>query len=66
MGLIKKGSALSDRQAKINLHDLGSPEAAQEWIEAFKSECRDRPDGSKLIHPGSWTDCRWKRCDSRG
>ena len=38
---------------KINLQDLSSPEAAQKWIETFKSECRDRPDGSQLIHRGS-------------
>ena len=38
---------------RINLQDLSSPEAAQKWIETFKSECRDRPDGSQLIHRGS-------------
>eukprot|EP00959_Pyramimonas_sp_CCMP1952_P170723 3567702-Pyramimonas_sp.AAC.1 len=31
---------------RINLQNLSSPEAAQEWIETLKSECRDRPDGS--------------------
>ena len=38
---------------RINLQDLSSPEGAQKWIETFKSECRDRPDGSQLIHRGS-------------
>ncbi|CAK0909889.1 unnamed protein product [Prorocentrum cordatum] len=38
---------------RINPQDLSSPGAAQEWIETFKSECRDRPDGSKLIHSES-------------
>ena len=38
---------------KINLQDLSSPEAAAQWIETFKSQCRDRPDSSLLIHSGS-------------
>ena len=38
---------------RINLQGLSSPEAAQQWIETFKSQCRDRPDGSQLIQPGS-------------
>ncbi|CAK0810823.1 unnamed protein product, partial [Prorocentrum cordatum] len=38
---------------RINLQDLSSPESAQQLIETFKSECRDRPDGSQLIHPES-------------
>ena len=38
---------------RINLQDLSSPEAAAQWIETFKSQCRDRPDSSLLIHSGS-------------
>ena len=38
---------------RINLQDLSSPEAATQWIETFKSQCRDRPDSSLQIHSGS-------------
>ncbi|CAK0848553.1 unnamed protein product [Prorocentrum cordatum] len=37
--------------SKISPQDLSSPEAAPEWFETFKSECRDRPDEHCLQHP---------------
>ena len=35
---------------RLNLQGISSPEAAQKWIETFKSECRDCSRGSQLIH----------------
>ncbi|CAK0850454.1 unnamed protein product [Prorocentrum cordatum] len=35
---------------KLSLQDISSPEAAQKWIETFKSECGDRSRGSQVIH----------------
>ena len=35
---------------RLNLQDISSPEAAENWIETFKSKCRDYSRGSQLIH----------------
>ena len=38
---------------RLNLQDISSPEAADKWIETFKTTRGDRSRGSQLIHRGS-------------
>ena len=37
---------------RLNLQDISSPEAADKWIETFKTTRGDRSRGSQMIHEG--------------